>query len=417
MAFIDVFRKWSGRNRDARYKQMLSGQLPVYTQFGQNVYASDIVQECIDVIATEMSKLQPRHIRIDANDVQSTPNGNINRILKFGPNPLMNMSEFLEKITWLLYLNDNAFVIPIYDTESTNGVDRKIYRALYPINPSRVEFLNDPGGTLLIRFHFGSGENTTFRYADIIHLRRKFSANDLMGGGANGQPSNSTLLKALEMNHSIMQGLDKAVKVSSAVQAIVKINSMLDDAALQAERKRFEKLISSGESAILPVDLKSEYTVVDRSSIRFIDKDTLQFLQSTILHWYGVPLPILTGDFNDEQYQAFYEKTLEPLVIRWDQSFSRGLFTGRELDVGNQTVFYHRNMQYMSMKAKLDVLKIAGEQGLLRDNQKLALLGYPPIEGGDRITQSLNYIDKSIISQYQLKGGKPNDDAGKENDE
>lgn len=427
MAFLDTVRKWVGRNRDARYMQMLSGQLPVYTQFGQNVYASDIVQECIDVIATEMSKLQPRHIRIDANDVQSTPNGNINRILKFGPNPLMNMSEFLEKTTWLLYLNDNAFIVPIYDIELTNGVERRIYRALYPINPSRVEFLSDLSDTLLIRFHFGSGTNATFRYSDIIHLRRKFSVNDLMGGGANGQPDNSALLKALQMNHSVMQGLDKAVKVSTAVQAIVKINTMMDDAALQAERKRFEKLIASGESGILPVDLKGDYTVVDKSAIRFVDKDTLQFLQSTVLHWYSVPLPILTGEFDDNNYQAFYEKTLEPMVIRWGQSFSRGLFTNRELDVGNQTVFYHRNMQYMSMKIKLELIKISGEQGLVDLDEKRRILGYAPLGGeeGRLRTMSLNHIDVNLINQYQMKsaqdvkkkGGKSGDGTGKENDE
>ncbi|MOA68341.1 hypothetical protein D3C78_1959220 [compost metagenome] len=72
---------------------------------------------------------------------------------------------------------------------------------------------------------------------------------------------------------------------------------------------------------------------------------------------------------------------------------------------------------YLSTAAKLNLIKTAGEQGLLNDNQKLALLGYPPLPDGNRITQSLNYVDRAIINIYQLNGTKPqptkavNDDA------
>jgi HK97 family phage portal protein len=385
---------------------MLSGAIPVFSQFGQNIYASDIVQECIDIIATEIGKLAPRHIRTTVDGLQEQPRGNLNRLFRFAPNPMMTVSEFLEKITWLLYLNYNAFVIPIFDSDLSSGAERRTYRALYPINPSRVEFLQDPAGVLLIRFWFSSGEDFTFRYSDVIHLRKKYSVNELMGGGESGQPDNAPLLKSLQISHTVMQGLERAVKLNAAVQGIMKINTMTDLEGQQAERERFEKLIASGDSGILPVDLKGDYIPIDKSAIKFVDKDTLAFLQSTVLHWYGVSLPILTGDFNDDQYQAFYEKTLEPLVIRFGQVFSKVLFTERELDVGNEIVFYQRDMNYLSTGAKLNLIKTAGEQGLLTDNQKLALLGYPPVEGGERRTQSLNYIDVRLVNQYQLQNAK-----------
>ena len=116
-------------------------------------------------------------------------------------------------------------------------------------------------------------------------------------------------------------------------------------------------------------------------------------------------MPILTGDFTDEQYQAFYERTLESLIISLGQAFSKTLFTKRELEAGNEIVFYQRDVMYLSTKSKLALIKIAGEQGLLDDNQKLKILGYGPKEGGNRITQSLNYINREIIDEYQLKHG------------
>ena len=39
---------------------MVNGNVPIYSQFGQNVYASDVVQQAIACIAQEMSKLTDR---------------------------------------------------------------------------------------------------------------------------------------------------------------------------------------------------------------------------------------------------------------------------------------------------------------------------------------------------------------------
>lgn len=401
MILMDVFRRWSSGRREAKWVRMLSGGSPIFSQFGTNIYASDIVQNCINVIATEMSKLQPRHIRTSGNE-QTIPNGNLNRLLRFGPNPLMTTSEFIEKKIWLLLMNYNAFIIPVFDSDFSSGAERRIYRALYPINPSRVEFLQDPTGELLIRFYFPSGVDFMFRYADIIHLRKKYSVNELMGGGADGQPDNSALLRVLQTNHTLGQGLERAVKINAAIQGILKINTVLDDDSQRAERDRFIRLVESGDNGILPLDLKGEYTQL-KGDVKFIDKDTLAFLQQSILNWFGVSLPILTGEFNDDQYQAFYEKTLEPLVIYFSQKYSKMLFTERELNVGNEIAWYQRNMNYLSTTSKLNLIKTMGEQGLLSDNQKLALLGYPPIPGGERITQSLNYIDVDLVNQYQMQ--------------
>lgn len=400
MSFMDIFRNWANNRRDAKMMRMMNGGLPIFSQFGTDIYASDMVQNCINVIATEMSKLQPRHIR-SSDDQEAMPKGNLNRLLKFGPNPLMTTSEFIEKTIWLLFMNYNAFVIPIFDVDHSSGIERRTYRAMYPINPSRVEFLQDPNGVMLIRFHFPNGVDFTFPYADIIHLRKKYSVNEFMGGGANGQPDNAALLKVLSTNHTLSQGLERAAKINSAIQAVLKVATLMDDDASRAERARFERLIADGDSGILPIDLKGEFIPI-KGEAKFIDKDTFAFLKQSVLDWFGVSLPIMTGEFNDEQYQAFYEKTLEPLVIYFGQKFSKILFTERELDVGNEIIWYHRDMNYLSTAAKLNLIKTAGEQGLLSDNQKLRLLGYPPVEGGGRRTQSLNYIDINLINQYQM---------------
>lgn len=386
-----------------QYAKFVDGLSPIFSQFGENIYASDIVQMCIDVIATECSKLQPKHIRIADDGMQSIPKSTLNRLLKFSPNELMTTKDFIEKIIWTLFLDYNCFIYPKYDLKIDNrGMYYKEYTGLYPLKPTLVTFLQDNNETLFVELTFLNSEKYTLAYSDLIHLRKKFSINSIMGGGANGQPDNAALLKVLETNSTVIEGIGKGIKSSLGIRGILKINTMLDDDKQRDERTRFENTLDSSKSGILPLDLKGDYIPITVNP-KLIDKDTMEFLQSKVLNWFGVSLPILSGDFTDEQYQAFYEKTLEPLIISLGQAFSKTLFTPRELDVGNEIEFYPQKLLFTNSKNKINIADILGNRGALTDNQLLDLFGYPPYEGGNKRTQSLNFIDVTLAAQYQMQ--------------
>jgi HK97 family phage portal protein len=405
VALKDLFKGIFSKDyrQQMQYAKFLNGYTPVFSQFGKNIYASDVVQMCIDVIATECSKLLPKHIRTGSNEMQVNVKSSLNRLFKFSPNSLMTTRDFIEKTIWLLYMNYNAFIYPMYEkVPDSRGNIITNYTAFYPLNPTRVEFLQDETKKLFVKFHFSNGDNFTLAYSDVIHLRKKFSVNDIMGGGANGQPDNAALLKVLEINDTVLQGLGKAVNTSLSVRGILKINTMLDDEKQRAERARFESAVTSGSTSILPLDLKGEYTDL-KVDPKLLDKDTLEFLESKVLNYIGVPAPILSGDFTDEQYQAFYEKTLEPLIISLGQAFSKTVFTQRELDIGNEIVFYPQMLLFTNTKNKIAVADILGNRGALTNNGLLALFGYPPYDGGNVRNMSLNFIDVGISNEYQMK--------------
>lgn len=409
MLLNSLFKNNQSTN-NLQYAKMLDGSYPAFSQFGKNIYVSDIVQNCIDIIASECSKLQPKHIFTNSQGLQQIPKSTINRLFKFAPNELMTTSEFIEKTIWLLFMNYNVFIYPTYDNYiDASGNTQIYYTGFYPLNPTQVDFLQDPTGTMFVKFYFSSGKNYTLPYTDVIHIRKKFSVNDIMGGGHNGQPDNAALLKVLDINDISLQGIGKAVKSGLNIRGILKINTMMDDEGQKTERKRLEDAISSGDTGLVAMDLKGDYIPLNPDP-KLIDKDTMQFLQDKVLNWFGVSIPILTGVYNDDDYQAFYEKTLEPVVIRLGQAFSKCMFTKRELDVGNEIVFYQKDMMYLSTKSKLDLLNIAGAQGLLTDDQKLEVLGYAPLMDGtgNRRTISLNYVDTNIASQYQMKTADKN---------
>lgn len=404
MALMDSFKSFFKKsNNNMKYAQMLNGYVPIFSQFGNDVYASDIVQSCVDCIATEIKKLQPKHIRTNNQGMQLNVNGNLNRLFKFSPNELMTTSDFLEKIVWQLYRNFNAFIYPTYDIITSNdGKTRREYTGFYPLNPTSVTFLQDESNHLFVKFQFLNGNDYTLPYSDIIHLRKRFSVNDIMGGGMNGQPDNAAILKILETDNTVLQGLDGAIRASLAIRGIIKINTMLDDDKQQAERQRFELAMKNNESGIMAMDMKGEFMDV-KVDPKVIDKDTMKFIQDRILYNYGVSLPILSGDFNDEQYQAFYEKTLEPIIIGLGQAFSKTIFTANQLDHGNEIVFYPQMLLFTNTKNKIAVADILGNRGALTNNELLQLFGYPPYEGGDIRNMSLNFIDVNLAADYQLK--------------
>ena len=160
----------------------MDGFAPLYTQFGDSIYASDVVQQALKCIVDELKKLRPTHVRMNGSDpipVKST----VQDVLD-NPNPLMTTSEFLEKTFWLLLMNYNAFIIPVYRTwvDDKTGVERRYYESLYPINPTQVNFIQDNSGRLFTEFCFWNGYSTTVAYDDIIHIRYNYSVSEYMGG-------------------------------------------------------------------------------------------------------------------------------------------------------------------------------------------------------------------------------------------
>lgn len=402
MSITGIFDKLFHRPPKARkFAPTMDGFLPIYTQFGTNIYASDVVQQALKCIVDEMKKLNPTHVRYKGSDpvpIKST----VQDVLD-NPNPLMTTSEFLEKITWLLLMNYNAFIIPVYRkwTDETTGAERRYYEALYPINPTQVDFIEDAGGRLFVHFWFWNGYDTTIPYDDIIHIRYNYSVNQYMGGNEMGQPDHQALLKTLQLNESLLQGIAKSMNASYAVNGVVKYNTYMDDGKTEAAMKELERKLANSESGFLPLDLKAEFTPIERKS-EIVDEPTLKFIDEKILRNFGVPLPILTGDYTKDQYEAFYQKTLEPLVVAISQAFTKKLFTSREKAFGNRLELYPKELIFMTITQTLEMINILSPTGGLFENEKRVALGLRPLpELEGKRYMSLNWIDAENAAQYQ----------------
>lgn len=391
-----------------KFAPTMDGFLPLFSQFGNSIYASDVVQQALKCIVDECKKLNPTHVRYKDSDPVPVKNSTVQDVLN-NPNDLMTTSEFLEKIVWLLMMNYNAFVIPVYRTWEEKDVERRYYEALYPISPTQVDFIEDASGRLFVTFTFWNGYTTTVSYEDVIHIRYNYSVNQYMGGNQAGQPDHEALLKTLELNHDLLHGIAKAMKASYAVNGVVKYNTLMDDGKTEAALAELERKLRNNESGFLPLDLKSDFTALPHNS-SLVDDKTLKFIDEKILRNFGVPLCILTGDYTKEQYEAFYQKTLEPIVISISQAFTKKLFTSREKAFGNKIELYPKELIFMTVSQTLEMINMLSPTGGMFENEKRVALGLRPLpELEGKRYMSLNWIDANNADQYQV--GKVNVDV------
>ena len=398
MSWFDKFFK--KRPKKIGLADSITGYTPTFSQFGTNIYASDVVQQALNCIVMEMKKLRPTHVR--ESDVDSTSVRSSIQSVLGNPNEFMTTADFIEKIMWSLLLNYNAFIVPVYDVwKDKNGNEHRKYTALYPIQPTNVNFLKDPTGTMYIEFIFANNYRTTLKYSDVIHIKKNYSVNDYMGGDATGQPNNDALLDTLNLNHQLLQGIAKAMKASFSINGVVKFNSMLDGGKTEKALKELEAKLKKSESGFLPLDIKAEYIPMDRK-IQLVDDPTLKFIDEKILRNWGVPHCILTGDYTKSQYEAFYQKTLEPYVITISQAFTKTLFTDGERSYGNKILFYPKDLVFMSVAETLEMIRLLGDSGAMYENEKRVAMGMRPLPELQGVRKmSLNYVDVDIAKSYQ----------------
>ena len=377
MGIVNFINKFKSKKESNTYAKMLNGLIPVFSQFGTDIFASDVVQQAINCIVMEMKKLIPQHIRENGTD--PTPiNDSLQKLLD-DPNERMTTSDFIEKTMWQLFLNYNAFIIPTYETTfDREGNKVKSYTGLYPIAPIRVEFQQDASGKLFVYFKFINDYECTLKYEDVIHIKYRYSVNEFMGGNDYGQPDNAALLKTLELNNTLLQGVGKALKSSFAINGIVKYNTLMDEGKTEKAIQELEKHLKNNDSGFLPLDIKGEFIPL-QNKIQLVDDRTLKFIDEKILRHFGVSLPILTGDYTKAQYEAFYQKTLEPLIISMGQEFTKKLFSPREKSFGNKIKFYPHELIFMDTSQKIELFDKLVDTASCYKNELRTAFGMRPL--------------------------------------
>lgn len=370
--------------------QTMNGDARAYTVWHGASWDNDTYRSAVDAIARNAAKLKGRHVITTEDGRHTAGNPTITRLLETAPNPVMSAYDFLYRLTADLYLNGNAFAL--VDRDARGNV-----AGFYNITASGVEWLTDESGRIYIKFRFRSGKTSIFDYQQIVHVRRHFATDELMGD------SDSAIRGTLELAETQNRGAIEAIKSGAQLRGILKFTSIQSPEMLAKNKAQFiaDYLDMSNNGGIVVTDAKSEYEPID-SKPTTIDAAQYDAVSARIYAYLGISKEIVTSSYTEDQWAAFYESVLEPLCVAYSQAFTVKVFTARERAYGNEIAFDGGRMIYANNATKLSMIKELCPLGLISINEAREILNLSPVPDGDTRLQSLNYVDASKANQYQL---------------
>ncbi len=368
--------------------EMLNSYNPVFTSFGNDIFADELVRSCIHAIATHAGKLKARHMGF--------PNSRIEYLLQTRPNHYMSAFDMIYKTITQLYINNNAYTL----IQRDNGGS---ISGFYPINASSTEFL-EYQNSIYVQFTFWNGKKVTVPYDEVVHLRRHFNKNDMFGD------SNDAIINTLDLLNTVNQGVSNAIKSSHRLKGILKVTGSLKPEALKEVKDTFiaDYMNLNNVGGVAATDSKMEYIPIIQDS-KFLEAEEMTVIEEKIFKYFNINKKIIMSEFDENTWNAFYEGVVEPIAIQLSLEFTAKCFTDRERGFGNRIEFSANRLNYASNTTKVAMIKELLPYSVFTINEARELFNLEPVEGGDNRVQTLNVVQADKANLYQVGEGEEED--------
>ena len=235
----------------------------------------------------------------------------------------------------------------------------------------------------------------------MIHLRQDYNENDIFG--TSPAPALSELMTLIG---TIDQGIIKAIKNSSVIRWLISFKQSMRDEDIKRYVQNFVDNYLSVESTTFGaagVDAKADVQRIEpkdyvpnaMQSEKIIDR---------IYSFLGTNKKIVQSDYNEDEWTAYYEAEIEPVVVQLYQTYTVALFSRRERGCGNRIVFEANNLQCASLTTKL-AFQAMVDRGAMTPNEWRETMNLAPIEGGD---QPIRRLDTQVVNLLENMLGKVN---------
>lgn len=355
-----------------------------FSGFSGTAYSNATFRAAVDAISRHTAKLQAH-----STDTE------LETLLNNAPNAYMSGYDLLYKAAAAYFTNNNTFLLLCRD-------DSGRITAVYPIMPQSVEFCPGGDGALYLNCLFQDGRQVTFPYGDIIHLRRHFLTNELLGD------TNAPLFPLLDTAETLNQGIAASVKNGTSIRGVLKFTSLVNPTQVKAEKEQFvtDYFNPANSGGVAATDQRFDFVPTNITPYS-IPQEQIQIVNDQIYDYLGVNERIISGNYTENEFSAFYESVVEPFALQLSQEF--------RLKCGCEITFTAERMEFSSSATKIKLLHEAAPLGLMTVNEARKLLALPPVADGDRRLQSLNYVSAEKADAYQLEESEVENHARKTN--
>lgn len=380
MGLLDKFKN---KNITVTKYKLIADSGSGFYSWNGNIYQSDIVRSAIRPKVQAIGKIVGKHIREtiradNKKEIKVNPDVYM-RFLLEEPNPYMTGQMLQEKLATQLELNNNAFA---YVKRDENGYPTEIY----PITATICEAVQDEVGELYLRFYLKNNKPATFRYSDIIHLRKDFNKNEIFGDS----PA-AALIPLMDIVNTTDQGIIKAIKNSNIVKWLLKFNQTIRPEDMKSQTQDFINNylnIESDTVGAAATDAKMDAKQVEPKDY-VPNAAQMEKTVQRILSFFNTNDKIIQGKYNEDEWISYYEANIEPVVMQLSSEYTRKLFTRKERGFGNKIIFESSNLTFASMQTKLNLVNYV-DRGIMNPNEVRAILNMAPAPDGDTYIRRLD---------------------------
>lgn len=300
------------------------------------------VYACVRILSEAIAEL-PLHLYRynDTGGKEKAINHSLYHLLHDEPNPEMSSFVFRETLMTHLLLWGNAYAQII-----RNGKGEVI--ALYPLMPNKMTVDRDENGQLFYTYTRSNEETPTMEGSTV-----KLKPSDVLhipGLGFDGLVGYSPIAmakNAIGMAIACEEYGAKFFANGAAPSGVLEHPGVIKDPAKVREswNSTFGGSGNAGKVAVLEEGMK--YTPISISPEQAQFLETRKFQINEIARIFRVP-PHMVGDLEkssfsniEQQSLEFVKYTLDPWVIRWEQSLSRSLLSNGD----KKTYFFKFNVE------------------------------------------------------------------------
>lgn len=401
------------RSRDKPIKDRTSGS--AYTFFmggssaGKNVNERSAMQmtavyACVRILSEAIAGLPLHMYRYkDEGGKEKAIDHTLYHLLHDEPNPEMTSFVFRETLMTHLLLWGNAYAQII-----RNGKGEVI--ALYPLMPNRMEVNRDTNGMLYYVYQKSGDDAPTMEGSSVI-----LSPSEVLhvpGLGFDGLVGYSPIAMAKNAIGLSMAAEEYGAKFyanGAAPSGVLEHPGVLKDPAKVRDswNAAFGGSSNSHKVAVLEEGLKYTPISISPNEAQFLE--TRKFQIDEIARIFRVP-PHMVGDLEkssfsniEQQSLEFVKYTLDPWVVRWEQSLSRALLSETE----KKSYFFKFNLEGLlrgDYQSRMQGYSIGIQNGFMcpNDVRELENLDLIPDElGGNKYMVNGNMVDlKNVGAAY-----------------
>ena len=407
--------KPENRTAGSAYSFYMGGTTAGKTVTERSSMQMTAVYSCVRILAEAVAGL-PLHLfkYTDDGGKEKALDHPLYRLLHDEPNPEMSSFVFRETLMTHLLLWGNAYAQVI-----RNGKGEVI--ALYPLMPNKMSVDRDENGRLYYTYYRGSDEAiknkdfaVTLQPSDVLHIP------GLGFDGLVGYSPIAMAKNAIGMAIACEEYGAKFFANGAAPGGVLEHPGTIKDP--QRVRESWQSTFGGSGNAnkIAVLEEGMKYTPIGISPEQAQFLETRKFQINEIARIFRVP-PHMVGDLEkssfsniEQQSLEFVKYTLDPWVIRWEQSIQRALLSHDEKAV----YFAKFNLEGLlrgDYQSRMNGYAIGRQNGWMSANDIRELENLdriPAEEGGDLYLINGNMLPLKNAGAF---ANTPTDDGKEEN--